>query len=47
MGIGKIMKTDVPDGIGKMQKSSSGIGKMHGENNEKKMKKSAAMVEEP
>lgn len=47
MGIGKMMKCDVPDGIGKMHKGQYGIGKMHGGANEqKKMKKSAASEEE-
>jgi hypothetical protein len=47
MGIGKMMKSDVPDGIGKMQRGQYGIGKMHGGANEqKKMKKGAASEEE-
>ena len=36
MGIGKMMKSDVPDGIGKMQRGQYGIGKMHGGANEQK-----------
>jgi len=43
MGIGKMARSDVPDGVGKMQHQKFGIGKMQGYDDSKKShKKSAA-----
>jgi hypothetical protein len=42
MGIGKMARSDVPDGVGKMQHKKFGIGKMHNYDNEKERKKGAA-----
>lgn len=44
MGIGKMTRDDVPDGVGKMQHDKHGIGKMQGHDNFKKSKKGAAVA---
>jgi len=44
MGIGKIVRGDKPDGVGKMQHEKFGIGKMQNYDEKDKKKKGAAAV---